>query len=552
MAGQRRCPRLVDGGNSRPRGIRCRASRGHLDSSFVIRKDRPVLASHCPPGKLSQPVTPSPRAPPVSVCGPVEMTGAWRSPDAPPGAAWTSWGLRLGEPSSDTHTSPALHNVPRVLTDTAAATRGSDCRTGRPPQQPFSGDLRSLEAGRGFVSPPSGLKLGPTPSTQQALSNATRGRNRSTFTRQENPLTLVPVDASFLGLPRRVLFAQNSAAPVPQPPRNRSSVWPCRRPPSLQEQLVTAAPSCLQRALPPDLGNPGRKRSKQRLQLPAVLSSFICPPPSHPPIPPTPPPGPPEVPPSTGQQALQAADPKQKTVKDHRPTQPPGSCLTSIYSLRVQPLLGQAQARGTPSGGCLSCVGGPRPPSRLWPPPPASRHRRHCPGTVPYPPQAGLTPAARPAPGTPRFLPRWEGEAEDTVRPQAASSQLGVCQIVLTTEKGEGQGGQTDRKGPPSPDRDDSWARPRAPVLPAWGGRNVRSSRCARARCPRRVSRGPGRGSASGTETPLPLGASGEETEGPMHGRMRRPSHPAPISHPVQWGPRRLFRKDSDQNILTP
>lgn len=34
------------------------------------------------------------------------------------------------------------------------------------------------------------------------------------------------------------------------------------------------------------------------------------------------------------------------------------------------------------------------------------------------------------------------------MRPQAASSQLGVCQVVLTTEKGEGQGGQTDRKGP--------------------------------------------------------------------------------------------------------
>lgn len=34
---------------------------------------RPLLASHCPPGKLSQPVTPSPWAPPVSVCGPVEV-----------------------------------------------------------------------------------------------------------------------------------------------------------------------------------------------------------------------------------------------------------------------------------------------------------------------------------------------------------------------------------------------------------------------------------------------------------------------------------------------
>lgn len=34
---------------------------------------RPLLASHCPPGKLSQPVTPSPWATLVSVCGPVEV-----------------------------------------------------------------------------------------------------------------------------------------------------------------------------------------------------------------------------------------------------------------------------------------------------------------------------------------------------------------------------------------------------------------------------------------------------------------------------------------------
>lgn len=183
-------------------------------------------------------------------------------------------------PGLPSATRPASSRTQRLRPGNATAGQG-----GRP-SSPSRETCVPWKQDRDFVWPPSGLKLSPMPGRHAAGTE-----QRYAWMKQKH--VYEPRKPTGAGACGRLLpgaaqagpVCPNPAAPVPRPPRNRSSACPCRRPPSLQEHLVTVAPSCLQRALPSDLGDPGRKRSKQRLRPPAFLSSFICRPPTHPPTP---------------------------------------------------------------------------------------------------------------------------------------------------------------------------------------------------------------------------------------------------------------------------